>query len=192
MNTGSLFITAPGLIEQAWSEAEVLGSVAWLWMHSASHRNFPLHTLPTLLLPAIKNRQFILASESGRAVFYLSWANFSIDAEGRYLANSPLLMPEADWNSGDRMWVLDWVAPFGHTAMVCGLLRRQLLASRWWRALDHRGNERGFQVKTYRGMAVLPDEAKAWFNTHPVAHPTPAAQSVSVDTSPTLSFSLPK
>ena len=118
MNTVPLSIIAPGLIDQTWNEAEVLGSVAWLWMHSASHRNFPLHTLPALLLPAIKNRQFILASESGRAVFYLSWANLTIDAEKRYLANSPLLMPEADWNCGDRMWVLDWVAPFGHTAAV--------------------------------------------------------------------------
>ena len=71
MNTVPLSIIAPGLIDQTWNEAEVLGSVAWLWMHSASHRNFPLHTLPALLLPAIKNRQFILASESGRAVFYL-------------------------------------------------------------------------------------------------------------------------
>lgn len=62
MNTAPLSIIAPGLIEQDWSEASVLGSATWLWMHSKSHRNFPLHTLPVLLLPAIKHRQFIVAS----------------------------------------------------------------------------------------------------------------------------------
>ena len=171
MNTVPLSIIAPGLIDQTWNEAEVLGSVVWLWMHSASHRNFPLHTLPALLLPAIKNRQFILASESGRAVFYLSWANLTIDAEKRYLANSPLLMPEADWNCGDRMWVLDWVAPFGHTAAVNRLVRRQLFANRFGRMLYHRGNERGIEVRTFQGVAVLKEEAKEWFKSHPVAYP---------------------
>jgi len=31
----TLDIIAPGLIEQSWSEARVLGSAVWLWMHSA-------------------------------------------------------------------------------------------------------------------------------------------------------------
>lgn len=175
MSTPSLSIIAPGLIEQTWNEAEVLGSAVWLWMHSASHRNFPLHTLPVLLLPAIKSRQFVLASEGGRPVFYLSWANFDSEAEQRYLANSPLLMPEHDWNCGDRLWGLDWVAPFGHTRAMMRIVRRQLFASRWWRALDHRGEERGLSVKTCRGMAVPRDEAKEWFAAHPVAYPEPPA-----------------
>lgn len=169
MNTVSLSIIAPGLIEQTWNEAEVLGSVAWLWMHSKSHRNFPLHTLPVLLLPAIKNRQFVVASIAGHPVFYLSWANLSEEAEKRYLANSPLLMPEADWNCGDRMWILDWVAPFGHTKIMSQILKRQLFANRWARALYHRGNERGIEIRTFQGMAVLKEEAREWFKNHPVA-----------------------
>lgn len=187
MNATSLSLIAPGLIEQTWNEAEVLGSVAWLWMHSKSHRNFPLHTLPVLLLPAIKNRQFIVASEAGRPVFYLSWANLSLEAEQRYLANSPLLMPDADWNCGDRMWILDWVAPFGHTKVMSQILKQQLFANRWMRALYHRGNERGIQIRTFQGMAVLLEEAKAWFNTHPVAYPD---RPVSQDTSRTDSLAI--
>lgn len=171
VNAGRLTIVAPGLIEQTWNEAEVLGGVTWLWMHSKSHHNFPLHTLPVLLLPAIKNRQFILASEAGRPVFYLSWANLSKEAERRYLANSPLLMPNADWNCGHRMGILDWVAPFGHTATAYGLLKRQLFANRFGRMLYHRGDERGIKVKTFQGMAVLKEEAKEWFRGHPVAYP---------------------
>lgn len=184
MNKPPLSILAPGLIEQPWNEAEVLGSAVWLWMHSAAHRGFPLHTLPVLLLPAIKNRQFILASQAGRPVFYLSWANFDPAAEQRYLANSPLLMPEHDWNCGDRLWFLDWVAPFGHTRIVSPVVKRQLFASRWWRALDHRGEERGLSVNAFRGSAVLREEAAEWFAAHPVAFPErPAPQSTSANPS---------
>lgn len=165
----ALVLTAPGLIEQRWDEAQALGGTIWLWMHSKSHRDFPLHTLPILLLPAIKNRQFVLASEAGRPVFYASWANLDLDAERRYLGNSPLLMPQADWNSGDRLWVLDWVAPFGHSQAVGELLRQGLFANRWGRFLDHRGDERGFRIKTFVGNAVIREEAKAWFASHPPA-----------------------
>jgi cytolysin-activating lysine-acyltransferase len=170
-------VIAPGLIAQSWSEAAVLGGAVWLWMHSSSHRDMPLHALSALLLPAIKRRQFILISEAGRAVFYLSWANFSIDAEQRYLQQHPVFMPDGDWDSGDRMWLLDWVAPFGHTQQAFRLLRRQLFANRVARMLYHRGDERGMKIKTFQGSAVLPEEARIWFADHPVAvaatrHPT--------------------
>lgn len=160
-------VIAPGLLEQTWSEADVLGSAIWLWMHSAAHRDTPLHALSTLLLPAIKHHQFILVAEAGKPVFYLAWANFSAKAERRYLGQHPLLMPEADWNCGDRMWLLDWVAPFGHTPAMERLMRCQLLASRCAYFLYHRGNTRGLKVKRFRGKAVSPAEATVWFETHP-------------------------
>lgn len=67
-----LDIIAPGLIEESWTEAEVFGSAVWLWMHSSSHRERPLHTLSAVLLPAIKQRQFILASakQAGRCFIW--------------------------------------------------------------------------------------------------------------------------
>jgi len=170
VDINSLSIMAPGLIEQRWTEGEALGSAAWLWMHSASHRNFPLHTLSTLLLPAIKNRQFIIASQQGQPVFYLSWANLSTEAEERYISKHPLLMPEADWNSGERMWLLDFIAPFGHSLAMYRLLRRQLFANRRMRFLDHRGDERGLIIRTFRGLAVMREEVNAWLAAYPVMY----------------------
>lgn len=170
--TNKLHIIAPGVIEQPCNEAEVLGSVVWLWMHSASHRDMPLHTLPTLLLPAIKHRQFVLASIDGWPVGYLAWANLSEEAETRYLQQHPLLMPQADWNCGDRLWLLDWIAPFGHSRVFSDFLRRQLFANRCGRALDHRGNQRGLRIKNYHGRAIPPQEAKAWLASHPVVFPS--------------------
>ncbi|MCW3279144.1 toxin-activating lysine-acyltransferase [Escherichia coli] len=74
------------------------------------HRDAPLHTLPDLLLPVIKHRQYVVATEQGRPVFFMSQAWLSPEAEARYLTQPAILMPQSDWNSGDRMWVCDWVA----------------------------------------------------------------------------------
>jgi cytolysin-activating lysine-acyltransferase len=171
MRIDTLDITAPAIFGfgASFNEAEALGSAVWLWMHSPAHRDAPLHTLSALLLPAIKTRQFVLATQLGKPVFFLSWANLSEEAESRYLHNPPVCMPEADWNSGERMWILDWVAPFGHSRMMRHILERHLFPTWQARALYHRGNERGLRIKTFHGMAVLPEEARHWFQTHPVA-----------------------
>ena len=170
MRIGNLDVVAPGLVDEPWNEAEAFGSAVWLWMHSAAHRDVPLHTLNALLLPAIKHRQFVLASQAGQPVFYLAWANLSAEAERRYLHNPPVCMPQDDWASGDRMWVLDWVAPFGHTHQMSRLVTRRLFAGRCFRALYHRRSlGSGPRVKDFAGIAVMPQEARAWFETHPVA-----------------------
>lgn len=161
-------IIAPGLIEQTWNEAEALGGTVWLWMHSPFHRDLPLHTLPAALMPALKNRQFILGIESGKPVFYVSWANLNEEAEQRYVKTHPLLMPQEDWNSGDRMWVHYIVAPFGHLPLLHKLLHQQLFANRCGRFLYHRGHTRGLKIKDFYGKAVLKKEAREWFDTHPV------------------------
>lgn len=169
MRFDTLDIIAPGLIDEPWNEAAVLGSVTWLWMHSKAHRDAPLHSLPTLLLPALKQRQFVLASEHGKPVCYLSWLKLDEAAEQRYVQHSPLALSEADWHSGERLWFNDWVAPFGHTAAFTRLLQRHLFANQCVRALYHRGDERGLRVKTFQGIGVIPEQARAWFAAHPVA-----------------------
>jgi cytolysin-activating lysine-acyltransferase len=164
---GDFEIVAPRLVDCDFNEATVFGSAAWLWLHSERHRNIPLHTLSTLLLPAIKHKKFILVSESGKPVFYFSWADLSEEAEQRYLRHSPEQMRDEDWCSGERMWVLDWIAPFGHNNLMNRLLKRKLLAGRCMRTLYHRGSETGMRVKKLHGIAVLPEEARAWFDAHP-------------------------
>lgn len=164
--TGDLDVIAPGIFQQTWSEAEALGGAVWLWMNSAAHRDAPLHTLSALLLPAIKHRQFVLASQDGRPVFFLSWADLSLEAEERYLAQPPVCMPEADWASGDRMWILDWVAPFGHSAAMRRLLERHLFPGKVIQALYHRGSTTGLKVKTFKGIAVPKEELDAWRRSH--------------------------
>lgn len=160
MHIDGLHFIAPHITGQEVNEAEILGSATWLWMHSESHRDAPLRLLSTLLLPAIKNRQFILASEAGKPVFYMAWAYLSDEAERRYLKNPPQSMPEEDWASGNRTWILDWVAPFGHSRQISRLLKQRLLPSWYAHALYHRGNEKGLRIMTFHGVAVTAEEVR--------------------------------
>ena len=176
MQSGPFTITAPALGALGHSEAEVLGSVTWLWMHTPGHRDLPLHALNKLVLPALKTQQFILASapdgDAMRPVAYLAWANFSADAESRYLQSAAALRPE-DWNSGDRTWITDWFTPFGHSTEFRKTIET-LLPDSCSRALYHRGNERGLRVMTFRGQNVSPLHAKTWWQARPMlAQPTP-------------------
>ncbi len=167
MKYGNLDITAPQISGIPFNETEVLGATVWLWMHSESHRDAPLHTLSSLLLPAITLRQFILISEGIKPVFYLSWAIMNKDAEQRYLSNHSACMPIEDWNSGERMWILDWVAPFGHTHRLRPLIA-DLFPNRCFRGLQHRGNERGARIMKYKGSGVSREQGRSWFAAHPV------------------------
>ncbi|WP_249672142.1 toxin-activating lysine-acyltransferase [Pseudomonas abieticivorans] len=162
-------LIAPGFTDAPWSETQALGCAVWLWMHSKAHRDMPLHALNKLLLPALRQRQFMIGSQQGRPVFYVSWSYFSAEAERRYLDNAALELPEHDWNSGERMWFHDWVAPFGHSTQVARLLQRRFFTDRCMRGLYHRGDERGLQIKQFQGIKVMPAEARAWFATHAVA-----------------------
>ena len=173
-------IIAPGLIEHPWNEAEVLGATVWLNLHSDHHRFRPMHSLSNLLIPAIKHRQFLLISSQGQAIFYLSWAQFSAEAELRYVNSPPLALQESDWHSGPRRWIVDWIAPFGHTVAISRLIKQHYFRNSCFRSLYHRGDEKGLRIQSFYGRGLNARQAKQWFNSHPVLLASGQPQSLSM------------
>ncbi|SHH62973.1 toxin-activating lysine-acyltransferase [Massilia sp. CF038] len=166
-------ITAPALGMPGRSEPEVMGAVTWLWMHSPVHRELPLIALSQTLLAPMKAQQYILASQADgeggfRPVAYLAWANLSAEAEARYVqGGASALLRDADWTSGDRMWITDWVTPFGHANEFRHLVST-LLAQSCFRALYHRAGSGPQRVKAMRGANVSRAEADAWWSARPL------------------------
>ena len=154
------------------SDAEAFGSAAWLWMNSPKHRELPLLALDHLLLPAIRLRQYVLVLEEraegvSRPVGYLSWANLSADAESRYMDNPYQGLGAQEWNSGDRMWFIDFFAPLGESKRINSLWRPHFAAASA-RYLYHRSHERGVIVRTYTGARVDPAYARQWWADRPL------------------------
>ncbi|MCK4743159.1 MAG: toxin-activating lysine-acyltransferase [Sulfuriflexus sp.] len=168
MNIQGTELLSPSILGGEFNESEVLGSAVWLWMQSDTHKEIGLKDLPFLLLPAIKLGQFVLAIENGKPVFFLTWAEMNEEAEARYLGNPPEMMSLNDWKSGERIWFLDWVAPFGHTRKMYGLMTQKLFSDTYARSLYHRGYEKGLRVQNFHGNNYSATQARHWFNAHPV------------------------
>lgn len=166
----------------AVNEAEVLGASVWLWMHSERHRLLALHHLNQMLLPVIQQGQYLLVFEADQPVFFFSWAYFDDAAEQRYLADPEQLIDATDWSSGDRMWLIDWIAPFGHTHRMRYLLDEELLTYSCSRILCRTANGGRARVLQHRGRHVSPSEAINYFNARPLQFLSEKASVLAVTT----------
>lgn len=90
----------------------VLGKLAWLWMNSPLHQHWDVNLLSSFALPPIELGQYLLLERDGMPVAYCSWAHLDGRAEAAYMLNASHIAL-ADWNGGDHLWFVDWVAPFG-------------------------------------------------------------------------------
>jgi cytolysin-activating lysine-acyltransferase len=97
--------------------AHVLGEIGWLMAQSPIHAALPLSALNWLVIPAVDARQFFIFREGERPVGVAFWAFCSPEVEKKLAAGA--LEPAnrlgaADWKSGDRLWLVDLVAPFAN------------------------------------------------------------------------------
>lgn len=170
MRHSSLTLISPCVAPTGKSEAELFGAMTWLWMQSSTHRHCPLHELERLLMPALKTGQFVLALDKSRLeqpVGLLTWANFSAKAEQQYLHTLDRKLQSGDWQSGDRPWILDWVAPFGHSQAIARATQR-LLNQSVCRTLHHKGDQRGLKVLHLRGLDITEKQAAEYWAARPL------------------------
>jgi hemolysin-activating ACP:hemolysin acyltransferase len=105
----------PSLTSSAFDPMAALGMATWLWSQSPLHADWPSKLLARSIWPAIVHRQFMLGRDPDRQpVAYVSWACLNEERERQYL-RSPSSLAQDDWVSGDRIWFVDWIAPWGGT-----------------------------------------------------------------------------
>ena len=104
----SLSPTGPKTVSQ------VLGELVWLMTQSQTHKQLFLGDLEWFAMPAILLEQFRLfygpTPETPAAVAL--WASVSEETEERLMAGAQKLRPD-EWKNGDRMWLIELIAPFG-------------------------------------------------------------------------------
>ena len=89
-----------------------MGPVIMLYLQSSHRRYQFIGDLEWLLLPPLVLGQCKLYMKKEYPISFVSWAFLDEAAEKRLFANGGKLRPE-DWKSGDRLWLMDVVAPFG-------------------------------------------------------------------------------
>ena len=160
---GELQIIAPGLnpLEQ-YVEMEVVGTVVLICSQSKEHENIPLGLLSSIIFPPIINKQYVLILKNNQPIFYCAWALFDEAAETRHLTSNTSYIPKEDWLSGDRMWITDWISPYGHSLFISRLLLSTLFCNKCIRSVYHRPNKKGMRVMTFKGSSVGKTEFIHW------------------------------
>jgi cytolysin-activating lysine-acyltransferase len=92
--------------------ADVFGQITWLMTQSKDHKGFLLSDLEWLVMPAIMLKQFRIFYQEGQPVGAALWALVSDEVEARLKAG-PKRLQLQDWQSGDTMFLVELVAPFG-------------------------------------------------------------------------------
>lgn len=102
-----------------------LGELTWLLSQSPTHKHFAIADLEWMVMPAILLEQFRVFHGEKQPLGFALWAQFSEEAEAKFkaqidAANSQgpafagrgARLAPTDSKSGDRLWLIELVAPF--------------------------------------------------------------------------------
>jgi cytolysin-activating lysine-acyltransferase len=106
--------------------ATTRGHLAYLMARHHAYREYPLAVMTDWLeVPiALDQVQVFFDAATHAPVGYVTWALLSDDVERRWLNDPSTLLHCSEWNEGDRLWIMDFVAPFGHASDIARHLRR--------------------------------------------------------------------
>ena len=173
MKFDGIDVISPKLFpNEYWNEAEALGAITWLWLHSDNYKNAPVKEMAARALPSLKNGQFALLSRKSQPVGYITWAYFNQEAETRYLQSDQLLLANQDWQSGERLWLINWFAPFGNSKLIKFITGTYLFPTQCGRSLYHKGDVHGLRIMTFKGDRVSVSEKAQWVTNHPIVYPS--------------------
>ena len=117
--------------EAAAETAQMYGYACLLMSVAAGHRERTVTNLRSLLEPAIAHGQLKLYfNDNGNPVAYVAWALLDGQVEDRVLSEGRLDLHHSEWNEGQSLWIVDFVAPFGHLRHVLADLRDNVFRER--------------------------------------------------------------
>ncbi|MFZ8865313.1 MAG: toxin-activating lysine-acyltransferase [Rickettsiales bacterium] len=96
-----------------------------LLLSSNLHRRYLINDIGALFIPSIDCNQFRLYKEGGKPVGFVSWAYLTSEIDQKY-AQGTYNLKYKDWYAGEKLWFLDFAAPFGHAKKIFAELRNEL------------------------------------------------------------------
>lgn len=111
--------------QRVFKKIPLLGPVSWLMMQQSAGRNTLIGELEWRVMPALIFEQAKLYLKDDAPVGFASWARLN-DAAARRYREAPHQLALTDWNSGDQVWLIDILAPFGGAQEVLKDLREKV------------------------------------------------------------------
>ncbi len=88
-----------------------MGDLCFLFLRSPNAKSLSVDGLRRTLEPAVDNGYMAIMRQDGVPRAAITWAFLSEETEARFLALEPLA--SKDWNTGNRLWLMDVIAPYG-------------------------------------------------------------------------------
>lgn len=125
-----------------------IGAVVLLMMKSQSHKYLFTSDLEPLIFPPIIHKQFTLfRNNKNEPLAFISWAKVNEEVEKRLLSGVMKLKPQ-DWNSGDRIYIIDAITSLPSTKEFLKQLQKNKFKDQKVNILkpkiDDKGNVDGF------------------------------------------------
>ena len=99
---------------------------------SSARRSLALHDLGIRLWPAVRLNQIgILYDSKGSPVAFATWAFVTEEVAQSMLADPDYRMDISEWNEGDQLWLVDFVAPSGEARNLVRKLWSTYLLGDW-------------------------------------------------------------
>ncbi len=96
----------------------VLGEITWLLTQSPAHKGFFISDIEWMIMVPVMLQQFRLFYDQDKPVGVVLWAKINKEVEERLMAGNARMRPQ-DWKSGETLWVVEIIAPFGgHLEMI--------------------------------------------------------------------------
>jgi cytolysin-activating lysine-acyltransferase len=126
-------------VAAAVEKVSLFGQVAWLLLQYPPHEHRFVSDFDWMVMPAVQLNQFRLWQNNGMPIVYASWAYLNEAAEARIKQDIKKLVP-TDWKSGETLWLIDLIAPFGGADEAVADLKATVLEGKTIKSL-HPGTD---------------------------------------------------
>lgn len=120
----------------------ILGEIVWLMSQSPLHKQFFISDLEWFVMTPVLRQQFRLFYAKNKPIGVVLWAFADAEVAKRLSEGTTKLRPH-DWKSGEQLWVVDVIAPFGGAENMVRELKAKVFPSREVRyvRMDAKGKE---------------------------------------------------
>lgn len=105
----------------------LLGPLTWLMMQQSATKHTLISELEWRVMPPLMLEQAKLFMREESPLAFVTWAKMSPASSDRY-RKAPHHLMFSDWNSGDQIWLIDIVTPFGGAQEIMQNIREHVFA----------------------------------------------------------------
>lgn len=119
--------------------ARQLGLATMLMLQCKEYSEYQILCLKVWTEQAILHRQIkFFFNDLGAPVGYVTWAYLSEEIENKIAREGLCLLHPSEWDEGDRLWILDFCSPGGHTWDIVRHIKHKMFhgvhEAKWIRA----------------------------------------------------------